>query len=189
MECEQFELGLDLFPRRIDYEEFPRSPGLHQSDIIKDIMDKSGMSPSIGGNSWGNTQLEIAGEVGFMWEEILSSAFKSRLPDRIGEIVVDGIAMSPDGLDVEEWALWEYKAVWSSSKRLPIDTWKWMVQCKGYCHGLGVNTVKMAILYLNGDWKGSGPEYRGYRIVYTPLEITENWEMLVGHAKRRGWLK
>ena len=190
MECERFELDLDLFPRSIESQDLPeRSKGLHLTDIIRSIMELSGMNKSIGGNSWGQKQLEVAGEIGFMWEEILSAALKSRLPNRIGEIEIDGIHMSPDGLDVEDWCLWEYKCVWSSSKRQPVDVWKWMSQCMGYSHGLGVTEVKMAILYLNGDWRGSGPEYRGYHIKYTPLEIQENWEMLVNHATRKGWLK
>jgi len=189
MECKEFELELDLhFPKNPTPTDLNRSPGLHVTDIIKDIMDQSGMLSSIGGNSWGPNQLWLAGEVGFMWEEIFSSALKARLPNRIGEIEVDGVIMSPDGLDVEPWELWEYKAVWSSSKRKPVDIWKWMTQVKAYCKGLGTLKVKMAILYLMGDWKGAGPEYRGFEISFTPLEIQENWEMIIGHAERKGWL-
>jgi hypothetical protein len=165
MECVRFELDLDLFPRRIvslEDGDSIRTPGLHLTDIIKDIMLESGMSQSVSGASWGENQLWMAGEIGFMWEEILSSALKSRLPNRIGEMFLEGVYMSPDGIDVEE--------------------------CKGYCYGVGVEQVKMAILYLNGDWKGSGPEYRGYHIRFTPLEIQENWEMILGHARRKGWL-
>lgn len=186
MECSPFDLDLGDFPRS---PQPPRTEGVHLTDVIKDIMEKSNMSRSIGGNSWGNQQLWMAGEVGFLWEEMLSNTLKGRLPNRIGELVVDGIAMSPDGLMVEEWALWEFKAVWSSSKRQPVEIWKWMAQCMGYCHGLGVTEVKMAILYLMGDWKGTGPEFRGYHIKFTEMEIRENWEMISGHARRMGWIK
>jgi len=191
MECVQFDLELDLFPHRIvslDGNDDTRTEGLHLTNIIRDIMESSGMSKSVSGASWGNSQLSLAAEVGFIWEEILSSALKSRLPNRIGEIEVGGIYMSPDGLDVEEWCLWEYKAAWASSRRLPTENWKWMAQAKGYCYGLQVEVVRMAILYLNGDWKGGGPEYRGYKITFSPTEIAENWTMLVNHARNRGWL-
>jgi hypothetical protein len=149
----------------------------------------SGMMNTASGASWGEEPLNLAAEVGFMWEELLSATLKARLPDRIGEIVLDGITMSPDGLDVEEWVLWEYKAVWHSSKRSPADNFKWQSQVKGYCKGVGTLEAKMAILYLNGDWRGGGPEYRGYKISYTQLEVDENWQMLVNHARSKGWLE
>jgi hypothetical protein len=190
LNCEPFDLDFDLFPKRKVENSPIRTEGLHLTDIIRSIMDDSGMLKTVSGNSWKPAQLSMAGEVGFMWEELLSSALKDRLPSRIGEIELGGITMSPDGLGVEENSLFlfEYKAVWASSRRSPMDNWKWMSQIKGYCKGLGVTLVKMYILYLNGDWKGGGPEYKGYLVEFTPLEVEENWFMLVNHAKSKGWL-
>jgi hypothetical protein len=46
----------------------------------------------------------------------------------------------------------------------------------------------MAILYLNGDWKGGGPEYKGFKLTYTEREIEECWNMIVLHARKKGWI-
>jgi hypothetical protein len=185
----QFDLPFSLFPKRgHTYLDPERTSGLHLTDIIRSIMIDAGMLKTVSGSEWGEDSLNMAGEVGFMWEEILSSALKNRLPDRIGEILLNGVYMSPDGLDVQDWCLWEYKAVWHSVRRSPADNWKWMSQVKGYCKGLGCQDVKMAILYINGDWKGGGPQYKGYAIHFEEIEIEENWEMIVGHARGKGWI-
>lgn len=190
MICQEFELPFSLFPKRgVMFEDPIRTEGLHLTDIIKSLMDEAGMMKTVSGKGWDPDPLNLAAETGFMWEELLSMTLKARLPDRIGEIVVDGITMSPDGFDVEEWMLWEYKAVWSSCKRSPVDNYKWICQVQGYLKGVGATTVKMAILYLNGDWKGGGPQYRGYKITFTQREIDETWQMITGHARKKGWIQ
>lgn len=190
---DNIDLGFDMFPKRPEGMDPVRSEGVHLTDIIKDIMIESHIQKTMSGSVWKEDQLHLAGEVGFMWEEILSSALKNRLPCRIGELELDGILLSPDGIEVDEVdgepILSEYKSVWSSSKREPIDNWKWMAQTKGYCKALGLTKVRMYILYLMGDYKGGGPQYRKCTIEFTELEIEENWEMLVNHARHKGWLQ
>ena len=190
---QDIELGFDLFPRRPEGEDPVRSTGLHLTDIISDIMTASGMQKTASGANWAPDQLNMAAEVGFMWEEVFSQALKDRLPCRIGEVVCDGVAMSPDGMEMEmesgEVVLAEYKVKWASSKRDPTENFKWMAQVKGYCKGLGLTKVRMYVLYVNGDYRGSGPQFKTYAIEFTELEIAENWEMITGHARNRGWLK
>ena len=187
---ESIELGFDLFPKRPEGEDPIRTKGLHLTDIIQDIMVESGMKKTASGAMWQPDQLNMAGEVGFMWEELLSQVMKNRLPCRMGEVEEDGVIMSPDGVEIDDDGplLSEYKAVWASSSRSPVDNWKWMTQVKAYCRALGVLRVKMYILYLNGNWRGSGPEYRGSMIEFTPSELQENWELITNHAKHKGWL-
>jgi len=188
MICEEFDLGIDLFPRRRN--DLIRSEGVHLTEIIRDIMETTGMSKTQSGGGWASKQLDMAAEVGFMWEELLSQVLKERLPCRLGEIKLDGISMSPDGVDIEDsdMFLCEYKCVWASSRHSPADNWKWMTQVKGYCKALGVARVKMFILYLNGGWDGKGPDWKGYVLTFTPLEIQENWSMIINHAKHKGWI-
>lgn len=187
------DLSLDFFPHRKEGEDPVRSPGCHLTDVIKSVMEESGISRTVSGAGWAPTQLNLAAEVGFMWEEILSRAMKERLPVRLDEVMVDGIAMSPDGVEWDEesgsMVLSEYKAVWHSVRRSPADNFKWMSQIMGYCLGVGTRIVKMYILYLNGDWKGSGPIYKGFRIEFSEMEIRENWMMLTNHARNKGWIK
>lgn len=182
MEFSQFDLNLDLtFPRGISPE---RTAGVHLTQIIRSIHEET-TEPKEG---WDSRSLWLSGEIGFMWEEILSYALKSRLPNRIGEVEKDGIIMSPDGIDLDMWELWEYKATWKSSKNQPYDNWKWMVQVKAYALALEVCVVKMAVLYVMGDYRGSGPQYIGYRLEFTEYELRENWDLLKSHARRKGWI-
>ncbi len=129
-------------------------------------------------------------EVGFLFEDILSQAFRDKLGKRIGEIEYQGIIGTPDGIDFEGWLLEEYKCTWRSSKTQPHNMWRWLVQIKGYLKMLQfeMTQCKMRILYLNGNYKGSGPEYKEYMLSFIQEEIDNNWDMLQAHAKRKGWL-
>jgi len=167
--------------------EFPfttsegRSTGrLHLSDIYGDL-ERELFPPKNTGNRY-------FAEIGFLFEEALSRAFRERLGKRIGEVELDGIVCSPDGFDFENWILEEYKCTWRSSKMLPDQMWRWMVQIKGYCKVTETTRVLMRVLYLNGNYRGSGPEYKHFNLDFTQDEIDVNWSMLVSHAKRKGWL-
>lgn len=184
------DLGFDLFPKRPEGVDPVRTKGIHLTDVIRSLMEDSGMQKTMSGSFWKPDQLNFAGETGFMWEDLLSNVLKDRLPCRLGEVELDGILCSPDGIELEDGnpVLSEYKVVWSSSNRNPADNWKWMAQVKGYCKVLELVKVKMYILYLNGDWKGGGPQYKGFMIEFSQLEIDENWDMLTNHAKSKGWI-
>lgn len=180
-----------LFPRRGEGEDPVRSEGVHLTDVIRDLMVTAQMQRTASGSFWLQGDLEMAGEVGFMWEEVLSRALKDRLPCRIGEVELDGITMSPDGIEVVdgESILSEYKVAWASSRKEPTENFKWMAQVKGYCKALGMSKVKMYILYLNGDWKPPKPQYKCFLISFSQLEIDEGWEMILGHARAKKWVK
>ena len=180
----------DVFPRRPEGQDPIRTAGVHLTNVIQDIMETAQMMKTASGTSWIQSDLELAGEVGFMWEEVLSQALKERLPCRIGEVFLDGITMSPDGVELEgdESILSEYKVVWASSRRSPVENFKWMCQVKGYCKALGMTKVRMYILYINGDWKPPKPQYKCFLITFSQLEIDENWSMLINHAKAKRWL-
>ena len=157
---------------------------LHLSDIYTDL-DKT-LFPK---NSTADLTNKLWGEVGFLWEMVLSRALADHCSERPGEVELDGVIGSPDGFDPDTQVLDEYKCTWRSIKNAkPENVWKWMVQVKGYCKMLGVATVRFHILYLMGDYKGSGPLYRSYLFSFTQREIDENWTMLLNHAKLRGWL-
>lgn len=162
----------------------------HLTDIIREIGVKLGLIPNYAasGNDW---DLDMAGDLGFMWEEMLTYVFAERMRDviRPGEVELDGIVGSPDGLgvdpeDTNDLIVEEYKLTWKSAKNLPTENWYWMTQSKGYCRMCGVNTVIMRIAYINGDYKGSGPIYREARITFSEQELWENWRMLTDYARR-----
>ena len=171
----------------------PRSPGLHLTDVVKDLMVVSGMDQ--GKQSWSRQPTMNAGfiweEVLFAnWEEPLSAAFAKLLGHKLewyqtGELELDGIYLTPDGLHAahQGWILQEAKCTWKSAKNSPVDNWRYMVQAKSYCIALKINRVMFHILHLMGDYKGSGPQYKPWLITFTPEELVENWQMITNHAE------
>jgi hypothetical protein len=171
---------------------------LHVSDVIRYIMSVSGMTK--GATEWEHDPLTLAGELGFMWEDILGWAYADRAGIRPGEFEKDGLVGSPDGLGEsvahaiaagklssvpEPGALadYEYKCTWKSVRNSPDDNWYWMTQFKAYAHMIDTNVVILFALYLFGDWKGHGPIDKQFRIEYSNRELKENWSMLLKHAE------
>ena len=159
-----------------------RSPGLHLSTIYGDL-ETILFNPR-------KTDNPLWAQVGFIWEELLTMAFKSALGVRPGEFRYDGVIGSPDGVCYDLGYIDEYKCTWKSAKKTIEDMWKWQAQTKGYCKmvGNGITTVRFRVLYINGYWDGNGPVYRDNYVVYEESEIEDNWIMLINHAKSRGWL-
>jgi len=166
-----------------------RSSGLHVTDIIADIEKEIGKVYSDG---WDRDSLF---EIGFIWEELLSLAFASRHAVRPPEMELDGISLSPDGLDITDWVVEEYKCTFKGVKHTPDTIWRWVTQAKAYVKAVGRHPetgeyprVKWRVLHLNGDWAGSGPLYKVYLAKFSEQEIEECWEMLLNHAKAKGWI-
>jgi hypothetical protein len=159
---------------------------IHVSDVIRYIMAVSGMEKNAA--EWAIKPLTLAGEMGFMWEDILSTAYAERCGIRPGEFERDGLVLSPDGLGEDPYAEgcladYEYKCTWKSVKHYPDDNWYWMTQFKAYAHAMETETVILFALYLFGDWRGSGPLDKQFRIIFTPSELEENWSMILKHAE------
>lgn len=162
----------------------PRSPGLHLSDIMNDI--ERVLYPKDYAKK--DRSNNLFAEVGFVFEEALTLGWKSLIGQRPGEVSCDGVVCSPDGLDKPMGLIEEYKCTWRSSRHKPWDIWRWIMQTKAYCYVCGVNLVRFHVLYVMGDYKFSGPQYRVYLIEYTDQELQANWTLLVDHAKALGWL-
>ena len=77
---------------------------------------------------------------------------------------------------------------WKSYRTHPNELLNYMMQVKSYCHVVETNVCVMKMMYIMGDYKGSGPMYRESRITFTNRELKENWDMLIGHAKKEGML-
>jgi hypothetical protein len=156
---------------------------LHLSDIAKFIEYKMQFGPK-NKVSW---NMVAAAEAGFLWEDFMSLVEGSRYAARIGEVEKDNIVGSPDGIDADD-PFWgtplynvEYKATWRSVKKEPPDIWYWMTQFKSYCYMLGVDVTVVKVLYLNGDYRGSGPIPMVFGMRFTDKELLENWRMILSH--------
>lgn len=141
------------------------------------------------------SRLKVRFGIGFIWEELLSMAYAWMCGNRPGEFELDGIVGSPDGID---WTgdvpvVEEYKCTWKSSCRSgtkdpnpPTDNLRYMLQVKAYCRMVETTRARMRILHVNGNYRDREPVYRVWEIDFTPLEIAENWEMMVNYARAKG---
>ena len=182
------EEPFDLPANEWSEDKHARSPGLHLGKIIADI--ESVLNPNM--PKWAG-QWAMAG--GFIWERVLSREFlapqlKAGKIVRPGELESDGIYMTPDGYDTHENVLEEWKCTWKSSNN-PIEGpkfWRYWTQCKAYCRVLGTKQVRLRVLYLMGNYRGGGPHATTYSSTFSDKELDNNWEMIVNHAKTKGWL-
>lgn len=204
-------MNITLLPDTIDqlaFEAGPeRSPGLHFSDIresiLKDITPKKrakrltrSESPEATNEQCGEGESDALKhnyfQGGFTFEHALERSLAERQANimRPGEIVKDGIAMSPDGICLDDWVLEEYKFTWKSSNGAPEDPkfWGWIIQMKAYCHALEINQARLRAFFVNGDYKSKTPAYHVWQLQFTDEELHGNWNMVVNHAKQKGWL-
>ena len=166
---------------------------LHLSDIAHYIEYKMKYGPKKQANDW---DLPWAGEVGFMWEDVLSLVMGERNSTRVGEIECEGIVGSPDGIGPDPLGIYpivnvEDKCTWRSSNKTPDMIWYWTCQFKSYCYMLGVTVTILRALYLMGDYRGSGPQALHYRLEFTAQDLVENWAMIKAHEaemKEKGFL-
>lgn len=175
-----------------------RSGGLHLSDIYQDINDTIGKSKRK--SELSQEELDAYRAQGFIWEHVLGDAMAVCLGSdtwvRPGEIQVDGITGSPDLFDTADMSIVETKATYKSFRKmgdqasgLRDEFWIWGVQMQGYCHMIGTRTSKLYALFVNGDYSKYQPMFRAWQFEWSGQELKENWMMLIGHAKRKGWLK
>jgi len=120
-------------------------------------------------------------EKGYLWEVSLSKAFAEKVAIRIGELSLDGISMSPDGVSYDDdkgFVVEEYKCTAMSPDKSPAEVVRWMMQVKGYCKAVGTTKCVFRILHL-----AFVPVYKVWEITFTRQEIDENWEAITNHAR------
>lgn len=174
----EIELIDEVFPYR--GSGLPRTPNngaIHLTDVIDAIEEEMGWGYK--GTGFGDPCMSM--ELGFWWEDVLSAAFRDRHAVRIGEVELDGIIGSPDGLGMwkGELVLEEYKCTWKSTNKTPEDVWRYLVQVKAYCKMLGVTKCIMRIAHVVGKFWGDGPRYRVYLLTFDEVDLEDNWKMII----------
>ena len=173
-------------------EEFPwttvpRTPGLHLTDIIKDIL----LALSLGAKYDKNADPRLQFEKGYLWEVVLSRALGEKFAQHPGEMELDGIICSPDGIswnDAGSIIVEESKCTAKSSKRSPDENIAWMMQVKGYCKVVGSTICIFRIFHHTEIMWNPDSCYAVWKLEFSQTEIDENWMAIVNHAKNRGWL-
>lgn len=161
-----------------------RSSGVHLSGIIKYILQTGGLLQA---DEFG-ADMPLAMCVGMAWEAFIVQLW----PDFIwqpGEVTRDGIIGSPDGITGD--CLEEVKATWMSRleksetkgvtppPRKITDMKRWMLQLAGYCYMMGLTRARMHVLWVMGDYRGSGPQYFTYLLEFTRQELERTWRNMI----------
>ena len=215
-EIQALKIQEDFFQLRLP-QDGNRSVGTHLSEILRDlafkmkVLDKKFDTPI----EDSNTHMM---QLGLAMEDYLAKYQHPEIEFHPGELVLDGIAMSPDGIstltDSEDYSdlvgveegtliLHEFKLTRKSSRdfkeslRLQAKKCKmWLWQIMAYRHafnciagpGQECYIAKLHVWFVNGNYSrddsdpDSGPSYKIYRLVFTPQELLENWQMIVSHC-------
>ncbi len=187
------ELSIDLSPEK----DRPRSPGIHLSTIIKDMLRTAGINRAGRGNSSISAGAQhLTFEKGFLWERIIEYALKSQMevdvdgnPDdllRPGEVFMDGIYMTPDAINVREQRVEEWKSTGIRSKDFDIVSRRleWLWQGAAYARYFGFTRAVFRVWHHTD----MPPVVTQFEIEWTPEEIEQNWQRIVDHyeyMKRR----
>jgi len=126
-------------------------------------------------------------EKGYLWEVALGLAFAEKAAVRPGEVELDGIIGSPDGIcrvpDAESIYVEEYKCTALSAESTPASNWKWLMQTKGYCKMLGVRKCIFRVLHHVAIMRDPANAYAPWELVFTQDELDENWQAILNHKR------
>lgn len=167
-------------------KDIERSEGVHLSHVLTYIEEQLGKKYE--NNSGGQNYMAM----GFVWERLLEVALNEPENPNIirpGEQCLNGIYLTPDGYNIADGCLEEWKCTWKSChpERSPIDGPKfqrWFWQQMGYCKALGLTKSRLRVFYINGDYGANRrPMPFQYDISFTQSEIDDNWDMVLAHAE------
>lgn len=179
------------------HEKHARSGGTHLSHILQAIQEVQSSSnrPNLGAK-----QLEAYRTFGFLFERVLFDVIlQDRMIERPGELEVDGVKITPDAVDLEEYDNLEAKCTWRSMPGSVDDFMHdlhdperfahWLYQMKAQCKALGTARQQMWTFWVNGDYRQERmPKIRRWAMEFTREEIDSNWAMIKKFAKKRGMI-
>lgn len=199
-------------------EGYVRTPGLHMSEIYgslyKGLDPKRYDKRDAAGNPLPFDTLRM--EVGTAFEEALEPALRARIitAERPGEYATQhprdcryhripvrpgdppcpcgaGVIFTPDHfLFNGVFRLGEFKLTWMSIRKGLKDRRfdKWFCQMKAYCYHLGTPYARLYVLFINGDYTDHSPQLLAWDIEFSQKELTEEWSILLRHARTKGML-
>lgn len=165
-----------------------RSPGLHVSTVYNDLYKR--LEPKRYGRPGGPDPALL--ELGLAFELMVEEGWKKRCAQRPGELIMDGIAMSPDLIIVEDRDLriGEMKLTYMSSKEMPLSPstglparmGKWDMQMRSYCRAADTPLAKLIGFFVRGNYGSEqGPQLLAWDIEYTSRELEDNWTQITNH--------
>ena len=116
--------------------------------------------------------------------------------DHPGELLYDGVYMSPDGEDesviitLDEANLFcrvhEVKATYKSTKTVGdfSTQWMWMAQVKAYCIARGTRYAVVHVWFMCGDYTFPiKPVREVWEFEFTQEELDDNWSLLADYKR------
>ena len=171
----------------------------HLTDIIRDMAEAIGRGKGRSGDPITEEELNWYAAGGWLWEHVWDMAHREAVVDGTlwspGEVELDGIVGTPDRLRVDEdggLVVVELKTRWASARKFDdLEKWYWqeLSQIAGYAKMVGTVHSELHVFYVAGNWQPPIPTARCARIEWTERELEERWGGIVGHARRKGWLK
>jgi hypothetical protein len=177
----------------------PRSEGVHVSTLIRSIAIKTGkLKDSNKGSRFkmdnviDDKDFPLVMAMGMAWEDWISRQYP-QMAYHIGELELDNIYMSPDGItipsadefdfDLGVGIVEEFKLTYKSARK-PIEAqWMWLSQVMAYCKALPTLCARLHVVYVNGDYDynrpGLPPQYIVYNLQFTQEELDINWNMIL----------
>lgn len=162
---------------------YDRSPGVHLSELLYDMGVKAGLMKDFGGLSTGYLAVGLAWED---WYGVRVLHEGKPINYHPGEVVLDGIACSPDGRSdgglMGLGICQEIKTTKMSSKKKFADDWYYGMQIKCYSHAMGVREAHHHTLHINGNYgKSRAPKLIVRGFTFTARELREAWEQVLRH--------
>lgn len=166
-----------------------RSSGHHLMQVVRYALQTSGLLKTYTADA-DEELMPLRMAMGMAWEDWCVGLW----PDLVwqpGEVELDGVFMTPDGLSElliyvahshRDYAtVEEYKLTWKSSRRGGNITGEklWMWQLAGLCKGMNVNYARLHVCYVMGDYKGSGPQYFTYLLHFPQDELDKFWKNII----------
>lgn len=186
-------LTINLSPER----DKIRTPAIHLSSIIKDMMLTSGINRAGNGPQSSPSEQHLIFEKGFLWERMIEVALQGQMevdqlanPSdliRPGEVCMDGIYMTPDAINVRLGHVEEWKATGIRSAKFDIPTRRleWLWQAGAYARFFGFTRAVIRVWHH----MEMPPAVTQWDIEWTDQEIEQNWQRIKDHyeyMKTRG---
>ncbi len=166
-----------------------RSPGVHVSSIIHALCVELGHYPDRGGEI--TPQVMTLMQLGQAFEDMLIRRMEKDDPKRylrLGEIECDGVYLTPDLMDVIDWAVHEIKLTWKSSRNLDIEGIKfkrYWWQLKAYCWAMETCIGRLHVGFIRGNYSEDKiVDYKVWEWEWTKEELEANWKMLIGNIDK-----
>ena len=179
----------------------PRTSGIHLSAIIRhialltgDLAKEYSTGPTLTNLITTHSSSPyscrcgpiVRASIGFAWERFLAPKIHN-LNHQPGELICDGIVMSPDGID-DDLVIHEFKATWKSSVYPVTDQMMWMWQVMGYLWGLSKDVgeqCRVAVIhpvYMCGDYRSErDPVYKPTVVEFDWIELEANWNRMLNY--------